>query len=85
MLVAHDSREQDSHKNVHRLLRFDVQAFMGNSRPVRTCCYCKEDGHIKTQCPDLRKPPLRLLPPMTSQFGDVLDFACRTCRSKHTF
>ena len=67
------------------MFRFDAQVFKGKNRPVRTCCFCKEDGHIKTQCPDLRKPPLRPLPPMTQQFGDVLEFACRTCRSKHSF
>ena len=67
------------------MFRFDAQVFKGKSRPVRTCCFCKEDGHIKTQCPDLRRPPLRPLPPMTQQFGDVLDFACRTCRSKNSF
>ena len=60
--------------------RFDAQVFTGNNRPVKTCCFCKEDGHVKEQCPDLRKPPLARLPPMTAQFGAVLDFVCRKCR-----
>ena len=60
--------------------RFDAQVFKGNSKPIKTCCFCKEDGHIKKQCPDLRKPPLRGLPQMTSQFGQLLDYVCKTCR-----
>lgn len=59
---------------------FDAQVFRGNSRPVKTCCFCKEDGHVKEQCPDLRKPPLSRLPPMTPRFGAVLDFVCKKCR-----
>ena len=59
---------------------FDVQVFTGNNRPVKTCCFCKEDGHVKEQCPDLRKPALIRLPPMTVQFGAVLDFVCKKCR-----
>ena len=61
---------------------FDVQVFTGNNRPVKTCCFCKEDGHVKEQCPDLRKPPLVRLPPMTPQFGAVLDFVCGKCRGE---
>lgn len=60
--------------------RFDAQVFTGNNRPVKTCCFCKEDGHVREQCPDLRKPPLARLPPMTPQFGAVLDYVCRKCR-----
>jgi len=60
--------------------RFDVQVFTGNKRPVKTCCFCKEDGHVKEQCPDLKKPALVRLPPMTPQFAAVLDFVCRKCR-----
>ena len=59
---------------------FDVQVFTGNNRPVKTCCFCKEDGHVKELCPDLRKPALIRLPPMTVQFGAVLDFVCKKCR-----
>lgn len=60
--------------------RFDVEVFTGNKQPVKTCCFCKEDGHVKEQCPDLRKPTLTRLPPMTQQFGAVLDFVCKKCR-----
>lgn len=59
---------------------FDAQVFTGNNRPIKTCCFCKEDGHVKEHCPDLRKPQLARLPPMTPQFGAVLDFVCRKCR-----
>ena len=65
-------------KNVE--YRFDAVLFTGNNRPVKTCCFCKEDGHVKEQCPDLRKPALFRLPPMTTQFGLVLDFVCKKCR-----
>lgn len=60
--------------------RFDAQLFTGNNPPVKTCCFCKEDGHIKEQCPDLKKPALARLPPMTSKFSTVLDFVCKKCR-----
>ena len=60
--------------------RFDAQLFTGNNPPVKTCCFCKEDGHVKEQCPDLKKPVLARLPPMTTQFSTVLDFVCRKCR-----
>lgn len=62
--------------------RFDVEVFTGNKQPVKTCCFCKEDGHVKEQCPDLRKPTLTRLPPMTQQFGAVLDFVCKKCRGE---
>ena len=60
--------------------KFDAQLFTGNNQPVKTCCFCKEDGHVKEQCPDLKKPALARLPPMTLQFSTVLDFVCRKCR-----
>lgn len=60
--------------------RFDAQVFRGNSKPVKTCCFCKEDGHVKEQCPDLKKPKLSRLPPMTPRFGAVLDYVCKKCR-----
>ena len=60
--------------------RFDAQVFTGNNRPVKTCCFCKEDGHVKEQCPDLKKPVLVRLPTMTPQFAAVLDFVCKKCR-----
>ncbi|XP_015775354.1 PREDICTED: terminal uridylyltransferase 7-like, partial [Acropora digitifera] len=60
--------------------KFDPQIFRGNSRPVKTCCFCKKDGHIKENCPELKKPPLLKLPPMTPEFDALVDFACRTCR-----
>lgn len=63
--------------------RFDAKVFQGNSKPVKTCCFCKEDGHVKDQCPDLRKPPLIVLPPMTPTFAQVLDFVCQTCRREY--
>lgn len=63
--------------------RFDAKVFQGNSKPVKTCCFCKEDGHVKDQCPDLRKPPLIVLPPMTPTFAKVLDFVCQTCRREY--
>lgn len=62
--------------------RFDAQVFRGNSRPVKTCCFCKEDGHVKEQCPELKKPPLCRLPPMTARFGAVLDYVCKKCRGR---
>ena len=62
--------------------RFDAQVFRGNSRPVKTCCFCKEDGHVKEQCPDLRKPPMCPLPPMSPHFGAVLDYVCKKCRGR---
>ncbi|XP_068726733.1 terminal uridylyltransferase 4-like isoform X2 [Montipora capricornis] len=65
--------------------RFDAQVFRGNSRPIKTCCYCKEDGHVKENCPDLRKPSLKKLPPMTAGFGDLLDYVCKTCRADFEF
>ncbi|RMX54461.1 hypothetical protein pdam_00013175 [Pocillopora damicornis] len=65
--------------------RFDAKVFQGNSKPVKTCCFCKEDGHVKDQCPDLRKPPLIVLPPMTPTFAKVLDFVCQTCRRARLF
>ena len=64
------------------MYRFDATIFRGKNRPVKTCCFCKEDGHVKTQCPDLRKPALRPLPPITPQFGAVLDYVCKTCRGE---
>ena len=72
------SDTNSSQQNVE--YKFDAQVFTGNKRPVKTCCFCKEDGHVKEQCPDLRKPALVRLPPMTPQFGAVLDFVCKKCR-----
>ena len=65
------------------LFRFDPQIFRGNSLPVKTCCFCKKDGHIKENCPELRKPPLFKLPPMTPEFDALVDFACKTCRGRY--
>ncbi|XP_068677425.1 terminal uridylyltransferase 4-like isoform X2 [Montipora foliosa] len=65
--------------------RFDAQVFRGNSRPIKTCCYCKEDGHVKESCPDLRKPSLKKLPPITAEFGALLDYVCTTCRADFEF
>lgn len=85
-----DSNEQESSSKAvnnnmdfvqHNIVyRFDAKVFRGNNKPVTTCCFCKEDGHVKERCPDLRKPVLRALPPMTSQFAAVLDYVCQTCR-----
>ena len=66
------------------MFRFDPKIFRGNSRPVKTCCFCKKDGHIKENCPELRKPPLLKLPPMTPEFDVMVDLACRTCRGRST-
>ena len=81
-----DSEEQacgvaDKSKDI--VYRFDTKIFQGNSKPVKTCCVCKEDGHVKDRCPGLQKPPLIpliALPPMTPMFAKVLDFVCQTCR-----
>lgn len=59
---------------------FDAQVFRGNNEPIQTCCFCKMDGHVKEQCPDLRKPSLCRLPQMTARFGTVLDYVCKKCR-----
>ncbi|XP_022810326.1 uncharacterized protein LOC111347343, partial [Stylophora pistillata] len=83
-----DSEEQacgvaDKSKDI--VYRFDTKIFQGNSNPVKTCCFCKEDGHVKDQCPDLQKPSLIALPPMTPMFAKVLDFVCQTCRADFEF
>lgn len=65
--------------------RFDTKIFQGSSKPVKTCCFCKEDGHVKDRCPDLQKPPLIALPPMTPMFAKVLDFVCQTYRANNEF
>lgn len=79
-----DSGEQacgvgDKSKDI--VYRFDTKIFQGNSKPVKTCCLCKEDGHVKDRCPALQKPPLIALPPMTPMFAKVLDSFCQTCRA----
>ncbi|PFX21554.1 Terminal uridylyltransferase 4 [Stylophora pistillata] len=79
-----DSEEQacgvaDKSKDI--VYRFDAKIFQGNIKPVKTCCICKKDGHVKDRCPDMQKPFLIALPPMTPMFAKVLDSFCQTCRA----
>lgn len=83
--VARESRKTKISTVEEVEYKFDPQIFRGNSRPVKTCCFCKKDGHIKENCPELRKPPLLKLPPMTPEFDVMVDLACRTCRADFEF
>ncbi|XP_077572391.1 terminal uridylyltransferase 4 isoform X2 [Stigmatopora nigra] len=62
---------------------FDKKIFTGGKPPNVVCSICKQDGHLKEQCPDdFKKIELKLLPPMDSHFKEILDGLCKLCHSE---
>ena len=89
--VGETTTEADSNKarvnylepsNVAAVHIFDASVLRGKRQPIKTCCYCKHDGHVKSQCPELRKPALRKLPQVPPDFRVLLDHVCMTCRGR---
>eukprot|EP00095_Tigriopus_kingsejongensis_P012512 maker-scaffold455_size166772-snap-gene-0.33 protein:Tk12512 transcript:maker-scaffold455_size166772-snap-gene-0.33-mRNA-1 annotation:"terminal uridylyltransferase 4" len=56
--------------------RFDVHLLPGGQFPVHICTVCGNEGHLQSNCPDEMLPPPKNLPPISPDFGHVMEALC---------
>ncbi|NWU38121.1 TUT7 uridylyltransferase, partial [Hylia prasina] len=60
--------------------QFSKQAFTKGKSPTVVCSLCKQEGHLKNDCPeDFKKIELDPLPPLPHKFSVILDQVCVQC------
>jgi hypothetical protein len=64
------------------MYEFQLEILSGGKRPEVQCQYCKKDGHMSSRCPDLKKPTLKALQPLTSRLDELVTSVCSKTRGK---
>lgn len=58
------------------LFKFDGDILTAGQSPILVCTVCGNDGHLQSNCPDEKLPPLLPLPMLDRNFQILLDDIC---------